>query len=1066
MEQQFANGYALLIGVNENNVAKWALPDVAKDIGALQPVLTHPQRCAYPPDQVKVITGQAATRAGILDGLEWLQQRVAGDPSGNATAVVYYSGHGWRDDLVNPPTYYLVPYDLKATSMRLSSLAALDFAAAVQTLAPRRLLVILDCCHAGGMEVKGPVPTAPAYVSAAIPAALLLPDAPAVAPGNGAKGLETLAQGSGRAVLSSSQGQQSSYLRKDRAMSIFTYHLIEALTGHAQPASGASEVLVSDVMSYVWRTVPQSAQADWGEPQEPDYQVSGNFPVALLLGGQGLAKGMAAPDPLQDLGSLPAPGYVAHLYGSGAIAQGPGAVAAGERGVAVGGNVGGSIHTGDTTHVRTGPVQTGGGDFVGRDKIVHGDEVHGDKILDGRDPTEERQILVAYLRHVTRDCANLKLEAVDQSAARPDREPLQLADVYVDLDTDLLIPQETATLADYFAWSKDFDRREGASFLPKETRAVPVVEALAYQRKLVLLGKPGSGKSTLGAYVAFYLAQSCLGDAQALAWLGPAWTHGALLPVRVILRRFAAAIAPKLQRGEAARASDLWGFIQDDLRQRGLPAETGKLVERLARQGGALFVLDGLDEAATPALRGAVLDAVDEFARTAGERCRYLITARPYAWPEPPDPQVGVYSLAPLNDDQIKRFVEQWYDALVRRKWLNASDAGDKRAGLLGAIFRPDLQPLAENPLLLTLAATLHTNRGRLPDDRADLYDEVVTLLLQRWNEASGADRALLEQLEIPGLKLSDIRGVVEQLALDAHAAHVGQEDVADIDENRLRKAFLPLLQQDYNKANRVIDYIEKRAGLLIGQGERDGFQQFTFLHRTFQEFLAACALAGRADLNEQVVALARQDPAHWREVLVLAARQAKAERGALAADALVHSQKLEEYRESQKPDANDFARAILAGEQLLEIGLPAVESGEQRAAVKRRVTSWLAGALASPLAAPRRAHAGVLLAQLGDPRVEVVDPLRMEFRDVPAGDFRMGSDEDKSEQPPFTCPMPYAYRIARYPVTNAQYGAFVEAGGYGMARYWHEAQAAGTWQEGAFKGRYDRESRQAAARL
>jgi hypothetical protein len=28
-----------------------------------------------------------------------------------------------------------------------------------------------------------------------------------------------------------------------------------------------------------------------------------------------------------------------------------------------------------------GNVETGGGDFVGRDKVVHGDEVHGDKVL-------------------------------------------------------------------------------------------------------------------------------------------------------------------------------------------------------------------------------------------------------------------------------------------------------------------------------------------------------------------------------------------------------------------------------------------------------------------------------------------------------------------------------------------------------------------------------------------------------------------------------------------------------------------------------------------------------------
>lgn len=74
--------------------------------------------------------------------------------------------------------------------------------------------------------------------------------------------------------------------------------------------------------------------------------------------------------------------FKAQLKGSGAIAQGPGAMAAGAGGVVVGGNVGGSVITG--SHSRTidtgggayveGQVNTGGGDFVGRDKISRRDK--------------------------------------------------------------------------------------------------------------------------------------------------------------------------------------------------------------------------------------------------------------------------------------------------------------------------------------------------------------------------------------------------------------------------------------------------------------------------------------------------------------------------------------------------------------------------------------------------------------------------------------------------------------------------------------------------------------------
>jgi len=300
MPPTFTHGYALLIGVDENHVSDYALPNVAKDIQALAKVLVHPQRCAYPSDNVKTLTGQEATRQSILDGLEWLQERIQADTSGNSTTIVYYTGHGWCTDSVGSSEFYLIPYDIREGKIRSRALRATDFAEAVGELRPRRLLVVLDCCHAGGMGVKG-LPLPAGYVEAAITPSLLMEGEQAtVGPeAKGAKGLETLALGTGRAVLSSSSGEQSSYLRRDGEMSIFTYHLIEALTGHAQPQQGATEVLISDVMGHVWRRVPESAKTDWDREQTPGYQISGNFPIALLLGGKGLSEGQPAPDPLE-----------------------------------------------------------------------------------------------------------------------------------------------------------------------------------------------------------------------------------------------------------------------------------------------------------------------------------------------------------------------------------------------------------------------------------------------------------------------------------------------------------------------------------------------------------------------------------------------------------------------------------------------------------------------------------------------------------------------------------------------------------------------------------------------
>jgi len=65
----------------------------------------------------------------------------------------------------------------------------------------------------------------------------------------------------------------------------------------------------------------------------------------------------------------------------------------------------------------------------------------------------------------------------------------------------------------------------------------------------------------------------------------------------------------------------------------------------------------------------------------------------------------------------------------------------------------------------------------------------------------------------------------------------------------------------------------------------------------------------------------------------------------------------------------------------------------------------------------------------------------------VPAGAFIMGSDGGQErEQPQHTLHLPYSYQIAKYPLTNAQYGLFIDAGGYSEVCRHHWTVAG--WQE------------------
>lgn len=321
MSGAFSHGYALLIGVGESAYPKWSLPVTVKDMQALRAILADPALCGYPNDHVRLLHDAGATREAILDGLAWLAQQTAADS--DATAVVFYSGHGWVDD--GSGKYYLLPHDVEPFDLAGSALPAGTFTAALRQVKAKRLLVFVDSCHAAGMA------TAKDQPAMRLPAGFTQTSLP--------KGLiEELKQGAGRAVFSSSTGSQRSWVRPDGSLSLYTYHLIEALQG-AGNQPGDTTVRVSNLMNHLGKAVPESARTLCQAEQTPFFDTATeDFAVALLRGGKG----------------LPAGGWAA-TQDEAAARIGRVVQALGDRFVAIGGDVSGSvIVTGDQNTVQQG----------------------------------------------------------------------------------------------------------------------------------------------------------------------------------------------------------------------------------------------------------------------------------------------------------------------------------------------------------------------------------------------------------------------------------------------------------------------------------------------------------------------------------------------------------------------------------------------------------------------------------------------------------------------------------------------------------------------------------------
>ena len=740
---------------------------------------------------------------------------------------------------------------------------------------------------------------------------------------------------------------------------------------------------------------------------------------------------------MQRLGNLPR--FQATLQGRGLILQGQGHRAAQDHSAIIEGNLTGDLVLGSKTVQQiTDPAQM--------------------------NPDELR---AAYLTRVLDEHNRLLLGGIDPKVATTGSSPLALSAVYTALLTESTAPHE---LAHEMAMTRALPAREGK---PERLSALAQLNS---HRHLVLLGDPGSGKSTFVNFVAVCLAGEALHDPQRnLALLTrplppdeaerrrpdreqeppqpQPWDHKALLPVCIVLRDFAARGLP--QATETATAGDLWRFIEAELAAASLPEYAPLLKKELLEKGG-LFLFDGLDEVPTADQhRLHIKQVVEDVARTYG-KCRILVTSRTYAY-QKQDWRLPAFAetiLAPFSRGQIDQFVDRWYGHVAQVRHLNEGDAQGRAALLKQAIFsRPRLYELAERPLLLTLMASLHAWRGgSLPENREELYADAVDLLLDVWEqqrivrEADGTVRIIQPSLE-QWLKVDDrkeVRALLNRLAYEAHGHQPDLVGTADVAEDKLVMGLLALSDKQELQPKSLVLFLSQRAGLLLPRG----VGVYTFPHRTFQEYLAACHLTV-AGYPTRVAELACADPNRWREVALLAG--AKAARGTdYALWALVEALC---FTPPGEGEAAAYWGAHLAGQFLVEsAGL--TDLAAPQAQHVDRVRRWLVHVLTDPvLPAVERALAGRHLAQLGDTRPEATSLDAMQFCYVPPGDFIMGEGKEAHRQTGLN----YGYWLGRFPVTQAQYHAFVEAGGYGQAQWWAEARAAGVWRDGAYTAYGDR---------
>jgi Effector-associated domain 4/NACHT domain len=478
------------------------------------------------------------------------------------------------------------------------------------------------------------------------------------------------------------------------------------------------------------------------------------------------------------------------------------------------------------------------------------------------DPQLERTIKTYLSKSFSAD----KFAELDQ-AGEPEtggERRTQLKQVFIDLEVKLcerINPRDwrLEKLAQSVSRVSSLDDDD---FFIDESDNLSAMECLLKEKwhKVVIIGGPGQGKSTLGQQVAqVYRAK----------WLGTSYDFAdrvqtKRIPFRVVLKYFAQWLADKPDSDslEAYLAKDMGDVA---LKPRGISPQN--IMDILICKE-CLLILDGLDEVVEPSLQERMLERIYSFLNWAEHlnvNLKVVATSRPNIYKDQFDPKSFLHlELLPLSSNKVKKYANKWVDTRDLRK-----EERDRIIRTLAECQQDErISTLLKTPLQVTIILLIIKNGGRPPGEREALFDKYWNTILQR---EKSKDKDIIKSDDTTLLNLHAYLGYL----LHCRASKSNVQSL--LSEDELKEAIIKFSRKrdsqssskDINlKVKQFVSDAKDRLVLIVSP--QPGL--FGFELRSFQEFFAAVFLFKKRERFENLKSIVCSE--NWRYVaLFLAGR-------------------------------------------------------------------------------------------------------------------------------------------------------------------------------------------------